>query len=314
VIVPSFNGAGRLPALLESLEAQTVDCEVVVVDNGSTDGTRDVLAGFPRVRTLELPANAGFGPAVNQGAAATDAGVLVVVNDDAVYEPPFVERLAAALDPDEGVVMAAGVLLDAADPGTIDTAGVVVDRTLFALDHLHGRPASVLTGRVADPLGPTGGAAAYDRVAFDAVGGFDERFFAYLEDVDLSVRLLARGGRCRLVPDARGLHHHSATLGTRSRRKNALMGWGRGYTLAKYRLHRRPALFARALLSELVVASGQVVVDRTAAGVSARISGFRAGLRTPAEPLPVLPEAARRISVAEGLRYRLSRRRPRSGR
>ena len=178
VVVPSHQGAHLLARLLPSLASQSRPVDVVVVDNASTDGTAALLADrFPHVRRVALRENAGFARAVNRGVAATDARTVIVLDNDVVCEPEFVERLAGTLDPAGGVVMAAGVLLAPAAPATIDTAGVVFDRTLFAIDHLHGRPLADLE-RAPDPLGPTGGAAAYDRAAFDAVGGFDERFFA----------------------------------------------------------------------------------------------------------------------------------------
>lgn len=308
VIVPSHDGARRLPTLLDSLRGQTVGHEVIVVDNGSRDGTRAlVTARFPEARVVTLRENAGFGLAVNRGAAACSASVLVLVNDDAVCAPDFVERLCEALDPSPGIVMAAGVLLDAHEPGRIDSAGVMFDRSLFAYDYLQGEPVDVLDRGAADPLGPTGGAAAFDRAAFEAVGGFDEAFFAYLEDVDLAVRLIAAGGCCRLAPGARALHEHSATLGAGSRRKNELMGWSRGYTVGKYRLHRRPALLARCLVSELAIVSGQIALDRTLVGFTARVHGLQAGRRAPAERLPALPLASRAITLGSALRQRSRR-------
>ena len=87
---------------------------------------------------------------------------------------------------------------------------------------------------MADPLGPSGAAAAFDRAAFLECGGFDERLFAYWEDVDLVLRLRLAGARCVLVPDARAVHSHSATLGSGSARKNYLTGFGRGYVLRKW--------------------------------------------------------------------------------
>lgn len=308
VVVPSHNGARRLPTLLDSLRAQTVGHEVIVVDNGSRDGTGALVgARFPEARVVTLTGNAGFGRAVNQGAAACSAPVLVLVNDDAACAPDFVERLCEALDPSRGIVMAAGVLLDAHEPARIDTAGVMFDRSLFAYDYLHGEPVDVLELGAPGPLGPTGGAAAFDRTAFEAVGGFDEAFFAYLEDVDLAVRLIAAGGRCRLAPGARALHEHSATLGAGSRRKNELMGWSRGYTVGKYRLHHQPALLARCLVSELAIVSGQIAVDRTLVGLTARVRGLLAGRRAAAEQLPPLPPASRAITLGSALRQRSRR-------
>jgi N-acetylglucosaminyl-diphospho-decaprenol L-rhamnosyltransferase len=309
VIVPTCDGAGRLADLLTSLREQTLAHEVVVVDNGSTDDTHRLVAErFPEVRVVALEENVGFGRAVNRGVAECDAATIVLLNDDVVCERDFLERLCATLSPDEGVVMAAAVLVQAARPDRIDTAGVMFDRTLLAFDHLQGEPVCAARNGVLDPLGPSGAAAAFHRAAFERVGGFDEAFFAYLEDVDLVARLLADGARCRLARDARGTHRHSATLGSASRRKNELMGWGRGYTLGKYRLHRRPALFARAALAELVIVAGQLAIDRTAVGVGARLAGFRAGRQAEGQALPALPTPARRISLVEALRRRLRRR------
>lgn len=312
VIIPSHNGIELLTRLLPSLSRQSLAHEVIVVDNGSTDATGQILAErFPEARVVRLETNLGFGRALNRGVVTCSASTIVFLNNDVICEPRFLERICGGLDPARGVVMASGVLLQAERPDRIDSAGIELDRTLLASDYLRGQPADRLDRCVADPVGPCAGAAALDRAAFDAVGGFDEHFFAYLEDVDLVVRLIADGGRCRLVADARALHRHSATLGSGSRRKNELMGWGRGYTLAKYRLHRRPRLFVRALAAELAIATGQLLLDGTAVGFGARVRGFHAGLRVPPQPLPRLPTSTRAITLSDALRRRF-RVRPRS--
>jgi N-acetylglucosaminyl-diphospho-decaprenol L-rhamnosyltransferase len=306
VIVVTYNGADRVALLLESLRRQSLEHRLLVVDNGSTDGTRELLESrFSEAEILALPENLGFGRAVNRGVAACSTPNVVLLNNDVICEPPFLESLVASLAPDADIVMAAGVLLDAADPARIDSAGVIFDRSLLAVDHLHGEPVSMLANAT-DPLGPTGGAAAFDRAAFESVGGFDEQFFAYLEDVDLVARLLRRGARCRLARDARAVHRHSATLGSGSALKNELMGWSRGYTIGKYRLHQRPLLLVRAAAAELAITCGQAAIDRTLSGGGARLRGFRAGLAVPAEALPVLPSEPPLGSI---LRRRLSRRR-----
>ena len=306
--MPTHVGGERLARLLESLSRQTIEHELVIVDNGSPASTQALIAAdAPHARVIRMEENVGFGRAVNRGAEAAAGDVIVLLNDDVVCEPGFLESLTAALAPDEGVVMAAGVLLTAAEPETIDSAGIMFDRTLFAFDYLHGDHVTVLDG-AGDPLGPTGGAAAFDRRAFEAVGGFDEAFFAYLEDVDLTARLLARGGRCRLVRNARAVHHHSATLGSASKRKNELMGWSRGYSLGKYRLHRHPRLLARAVAGEASIAGGQVLIDRTPVSISSRIRGLRAGLAAPAEKVPDLPPSATKLSLLDVLRQRKRRR------
>jgi GT2 family glycosyltransferase len=197
-----------------------------------------------------------------------------------------------------------------ARPDRIDTAGIEFAPTLLAFDYLPAAPLAVLANGVRDPLGPCAGAAAFGRATFESVGGFDESFFAYLEDVDLVVRLLAAGGRCRLAPEAIGVHCHSATLGARSKRKNELIGWGRGYIIGKYRMHRRPLVFGCALLEEAVGALGKLLVDRTTAGIRPRLAGWRAGLRRDAKELPPLPAWVQEITFPDAQRRWIRRRLP----
>jgi GT2 family glycosyltransferase len=304
VVVPSWNGARRLERLLPSLGAES---QVIVVDNGSTDGTGELLARrFPDVDVLALPRNEGFSRAVNRAAAAATGDALVLVNDDCVCEDGFAERLAAALDPGASVAMAAGVLLEARDPSTIDSAGIELDDTLLVFDYLNGRHVSALDEPVADPVGPSGAAAAFDRAAFLEVGGFDERLFAYWEDVDLVLRLRLAGARCRLVPEARATHAHSATLGSGSARKNELTGFGRGYELRKWSV-LAGGRGVSALGRELGVCAAQLVVDGTASGIRGRVAGWRAATERHAYPAAAVSASRRGLAVE--LRRRAVRRR-----
>src|SRR5215210_8821962 len=109
-VVPSWNGLEILREALRALQKQTVAAEIVVVDNGSTDGTADAVAQeFPGVVLVQLQENVGFGRAVNLGAARASGDVLLVVNNDAVCAPDFAERMLAPFA-DPGIGMAAGVL------------------------------------------------------------------------------------------------------------------------------------------------------------------------------------------------------------
>ena len=146
VVVPSLTGA-RLGALLESLAAQTVDHQVIVVDNGCPDGSvRDACAAYPQMERVRLERNTGFSRAVNVGASRAEGSALLTVNDDVVCDPTFVAELAGALDPGSGVVMATGVLRSVVEPDRIDTAGIELDRTLMLFDYLNGEPLSRLEG------------------------------------------------------------------------------------------------------------------------------------------------------------------------
>jgi N-acetylglucosaminyl-diphospho-decaprenol L-rhamnosyltransferase len=279
VIVPTAVGGERLDRLLDSLEVADAGYRVIVVDNASADpGLGTLERRRPGVEVVRLETNLGFGRAINHAARIARAGTIVLVNDDCVCGPGFVDALTAGIDSRTGTVMAAGVLTDARDPALIDTAGIEVDRTLLAFDYMNGEPVTALARGVADPLGPCGGAAAYDGDAFLELGGFDETLFAFWEDVDLALQMRLAGARCVAATDARAVHEHSGTLGSGSRRKNYLMGFGRGYLLRKYGVltpTRLPGVLAR----DAVVCAGQLVVDRNAAGIGGRLAGWRAGER-----------------------------------
>jgi len=311
VIVATRGPAARLRRLLDSLALQTAAHETIVVDNASDGGVvGDVCAAYDFARSIRLERNAGFSVPVNLAASEAATDSLVLINDDCVCDRDYVERVVAALDPGAGVVMAASVMRDVADPSLIDSAGMELDRTLLVYDYLNGFPVSALNDDPPDPIGPSAAAAGFDRDAFLEVGGFDERIFAYWEDVDLVLRLRRAGGRCRLAADAGGTHEHSATLGSGSAAKNYLTGWGRGYTLRKWSVMSAPGRVASVLARELVICAGQAVIDRNVSGVSGRVRGWRAGEGVDALPYPADVAAAGGGSSLLGtLRRRLDRRR-----
>lgn len=307
VIVPSVTGGWRLTRLLDSLADRDTSHETIVVDNGSPGGEVSAVCRARRgVEAVRLERNAGFSRAVNIAARRAAGEALVLVNDDCVCDPGFVAAIRAALDPARGVVMAAGVMRDGRDASLIDSAGMELDSTLLVFDYLNGEPVTRLERDVPAPVGPSAAAAAFDRDAFLDAGGFDERLFAYWEDVDLVLRLVAAGGRCSLATGARGSHEHSATLGSGSARKNYLMGFGRGYLLRKWGVLRAPRRAAGVLARDGMLCMGQLVVDRNLAGVRGRARGYRAAR-------PTFPYPERAVSsLAPGplttLRRRASRR------
>ena len=255
VIIPSLAGGAGLLRLVRSLSLASADLQVIVADNGLPDAVRSNLEKTGAM-VLPMGANLGFGAAVNRAARAADADVLVVLNDDIEPEPGFLDALVAPFA--AGADMVAGVLLQELAPDRIETAGIELDRTLSASDYLHNEPVARLDTPVPAPFGPSGGAAAYRRSAFRDVGGFDENFFAYCEDVDLAIRLRAAGGTCALASRARALHASSGTLGYRSLAKANLVGFSRGYLLRKYRvlhgLRSAPAALAIEAVAVLLLA------------------------------------------------------------
>ncbi|HZP72239.1 MAG TPA: glycosyltransferase family 2 protein [Gaiellaceae bacterium] len=281
VVIPTLNARQLLSEALEHLDRQTVDHDVIVVDNGSADGTADHLAeAFPRVRVVHLPENVGFGRAVNRGLELVETDVVVLVNNDVLCRPDFLEQLLAPLS-DEEVASVAGVLLQHDRPELVDTAGIELDTTLRSWDALWNRPVTELDA-AREPVGPCGGAAAFRTAALREVGGFDESFFAYWEDVDLALRLQLAGRRCVRAPAARALHKHGQTLGAASPMQRRLEAYGRAYVLARYRVARR-GLIMRVKIAVLdwPVLAVHLLVRREASPLRERWRGTRAGLRRP---------------------------------
>jgi len=287
VVIPTLNARQLLSEALEHLARQSVEHDVIVVDNGSTDGTAEHLEqAFPAVRVLRLPENIGFGRAVNRGLEAVETDVVVLVNNDVLCPPDFLERLLAPFA-DPSVASVAGVLLQFDQPGLVDSAGIELDTTLRSWDALWHRPVDGLD-RAPEPVGPCGGAAAYRTAVLRSVGGFDETFFAYWEDVDLALRLRLEGHRCVRAPAARALHKHGQTLGAASPMQRRLEAFGRAYVLARYRVARR-SLRTRLAIAALdwPVLVVHLVVRREAGPIRERWRGTRTGLRRPALRAPL---------------------------
>jgi GT2 family glycosyltransferase len=305
VYIPNFNGVDRIGRALRSLREQSREVAVVVVDNGSRDGSAELIrAEHPEVELLELARNHGFGAALNRAVAAHPGDPVILLNNDAEAEPRFVEALLDGLG--ERVDSVAGVLLQEAAPRLIDSAGLVADTTLMAFDHLHGEPVEAALS-APDPLGPCGGAALYRRAAFEALGGFDERIFLYGEDLDLALRMAAAGGRCRLAPEARALHAFSATLGGTSGAKFSHSGWSRGYLLRRYGVMSRPRGALGALARETAICGGQLLMYRTGRGIAGRLRGWRAAAGLERRGIGEAPLAE--IGTREALALRRGRRR-----
>jgi len=159
------------------------------------------------------------------------------------------------------------------------------DATIAAYNRLRNRPPQAPRGRLAMP---SGGLAAYRRTAFEQVGGFDERLFAYGEDVDLGLRLRIAGWTAAEAPAARGIHEGGASVGVGSPRQRELFGFARGFLLARYGVLRTRATF-RALATETLVVAWAAVRHRTLIPLRARVRGYRAArgerLRAPEDAI-----------------------------
>jgi GT2 family glycosyltransferase len=201
-LVLNWNRPDDTLRCLASLDAVTeVDLNVVVVDNGSSDDSLDYLReAHPDVRVLDLGRNTGFAHAANRGIDAAQAALVALINTDVVLAPDWLARMVGALQSDPGAASVACKMLSLEDPEEVYDAGDVLrrdgaceQRGRFARDD--GR-----WDEAGEVFGACAGAALYRRDAVLGVGGFDERYFAYLEDVDLALRLRLGGWGCRYEP------------------------------------------------------------------------------------------------------------------
>lgn len=213
IVIPNWNGADWLGHCLESARAQCgVQADIIVVDNASTDGSGLLAAEFG-ARLVPLPENRGFAAAVNRGIAESESEFVAVVNNDALLHPNWLATLIGALDhlPRHG--MATGRVFAAGQAAVLDGTGDALSLGFAAARLGHGRPDGPAYAQERDVLAVSGAAALFRREVFRAVGGFEEEFFAYLEDVDLCLRAQLAGFRARYVPDAIAWHRGSASSG-----------------------------------------------------------------------------------------------------
>jgi GT2 family glycosyltransferase len=216
VIVANLNRRELLGKCLESLWKQTFsDFEVIVVDNGSTDGSPEFLESLhePRLRVVALPVNKGFAGGCNAGIQQAQGRYIATLNNDAEADPHWLEELAGGIESGSSVGMCASKILFHGDRNRIDKVG-----HLIYPDGLnHGRGSGEQDRgqfeRREEVLFPDGAAALYRREMLDVIGLFDEHFFAYGDDADLGLRGRLAGWTCLYIPTAIVYHVHSATAG-----------------------------------------------------------------------------------------------------
>ena len=232
----NWNRRELLRACLQSLGSQVfTDFEVIVVDNGSTDGSAGMVAReFHSARRILKRENRGFCAANNQGIKASSADFIALLNNDAEAEPGWLAALSAAFEgrPDFG--MAASKILVWEDPSRIDKAAHLIYPDGQNRGRGSGEPDRGQYDRLLeDALWPDGCAAMYRREMLDAIGGFDEDLFAYADDAELGLRARIAGWRCVYAPAAVVRHHRGATLGLGSARRLELIERNRVLLAAK---------------------------------------------------------------------------------
>jgi GT2 family glycosyltransferase len=272
-------------------------CELIVVDNGSDDGSIDLVRErHPDAQLVALPRNVGFAGGVNEGLARSRGEWALLLNNDATLARDAVRLLLAAgrSSPDVGSVAAQMRFADR--PGVINSGGIEIDRLGVAYDRLLGEPAGAGESRTAEVFGASAGAALFRREMLERIGGFDDSFFVFLEDADVAWRARMAGWRCLYEPRAIVYHHHSATAGHASPFKHFHVGRNRVRLLAKNAAGRQLARYGPAMIAyDAAYVAFAAVSDRTLAPLRGRLRGLRewrsyrraAGVRRPVTLAPV---------------------------
>lgn len=205
-MIPSWNSIDLLPRCLDSLAAQDVAVEVLIVDNGSSDGTVSYLEECA-VPHLSLSRNLGFAAAMNIGARRVSADAILALNADTALEPGCMRALQEALlaDPTLGGVQPRILQLEdgaSVESARIYSAGQALTRDGRAFEEGAGEAQRPGFLRGHEVFGVCGAACLLRRELFDQLGGYDESYFAFYEDVDLNVRARIGGWSFAYVPEA----------------------------------------------------------------------------------------------------------------
>lgn len=297
VIIPNWNGLRLLRPCLDALRRQTVpDAEVIVVDNASTDGSVEALRReYSEVRVIALATNGGYTAGCNVGLREAHGEVLVLLNNDTEAAPDWLEALLAGLErhPEAGMAASRIMLYDRRE--TLHSAGDLY-RTNGLPDSRgvwqeYGPPFDVETY----VFGACGGAMACRRAMLEDVGGFEQAFFMYCEDVDLNWRAQLAGWKCIYLPQAVVYHRLSATgggaLASYYVGRNTLWVIARNYPTELLRRHWREVLAAQARIAADALRSWRGTAARH------RLWGQIVGLATCPRWLRYRRQLARRVDM-----------------
>lgn len=223
IIIPNYNGRTLLENCIKTLERQT--CQnflLLVVDNGSTDGSVEVKSDVIAMEMIALMENTGFCGAVNIGIRHTKTPYFILLNNDTEVDEDFVEHLLSGIRESEDIFSCGAMMIDYHNRELIDNAGDYYTALGWAVARGKGRAIGKYD-KPRDVFSCCGGASIYRRDIVEKIGVLDENHFAYLEDVDLGYRARIHGYRNRYIPKARVCHVGSATTGTRYNEKKVFL-------------------------------------------------------------------------------------------
>lgn len=216
VVIPNYNGIKYIRGCMDSLRSQEGGpFDILVIDNGSTDGSLEVLKEeYREARVIPLSENTGFDHAVNLGIKESKTPYVILLNNDTITKPGFVQALVEAIEESEDIFSVSSMMLSMQDESIIDDAGDGYCALGWAYARGKGRPAAKY-GKKVEIFAACAGAAIYRKTIIEEIGYFDETHFAYLEDIDIGYRARIYGYRNIYEPRAKVIHAGSATSGSR---------------------------------------------------------------------------------------------------
>jgi GT2 family glycosyltransferase len=216
VIIVNWNGEQFLERCLSALMAQTIQPhEIILLDNASTDRSLEIVRRYPQVQLIALEQNTGFARGNNLAIKATseDSEWIALLNPDAFATSSWLEELLAAARRNPDFEVFGSMLVNAADTMQLDGAGDAYFVSGRVRRIGHGISKSGIGQPEGEIFSPCAAAALYRRNIFLKLGGFDEDYFCYVEDVDLGFRIRLAGHRCLYVPQSVAHHVGSGTTG-----------------------------------------------------------------------------------------------------
>jgi GT2 family glycosyltransferase len=218
VVTPNYNGEKFLKTFFESLNNDSEFIgEVIIVDNGSTDNSKEYIRNntfnFP-VKLIENEENLGFAPAVNQGISQAKNEYIFSLNNDTEIEKGSIKALVDLMSSNDNIFSLQAKMLQYNNKELIDDVGDEYNLLAWTKKTGENHNSSEYT-EVCEIFSACAGAAMYKKSLLNEIGMFDDNFFAYMEDVDLAIRSRISGYRNFLCPDAVVYHIGSATSGSR---------------------------------------------------------------------------------------------------
>lgn len=214
VVIPNYKGIDYLENCLESVYNSSIPLHVIVVDNASRDGSINLVwERFPKTELILFDGNRGFSAAVNAGIRAARTEYVLLLNNDTVVDAEMAELLVEELDRMPEAFSAAAKLISLHEPEKLDGAGDFYCALGWAFARGKGKPRE-LWQKPDRVFSACAACALYRKSLFRKVGLFDERHFAYLEDIDIGYRANIYGYANRYVPEAIVYHAGSAASGS----------------------------------------------------------------------------------------------------